>query len=622
MRNLIENLGVKITAILLSFLSVCVAAACVWGTLYMARKNYFTASKEELVQTAFENRAHSKVVDVYYYYLHNGLDIYGEDDLYYTVTDENGEVLASNYHNEPYFVSSFDYFTRDKQNTYENEDGKMITETEKEKLQVFIYIPEKTRDDMRTEKMIGILYDHRYTVIAVGCVAALSAVVCLIYLFCAVSHRRGGVIALNHLDRIPFDLLAAVCFVVLVPVLNFGIHGRFEEVDLLILVPVAYSAVLAFSLTFAARIKNQTLLRGTVIYRLCHWGGKGVRGAGRLFRKLPLVKKTLAVLAAVTAGGIFVVLIALFAAMEFGLPGLSVLLCLMFLVSLYALVLRVAIILQNIRFGGERIAQGDLEYKIDTTGMFGDFKEFAESLNHIGGGLQNAVNERMKSERFKTELITNVSHDIKTPLTSIINYVDLLKKEEPENEKTRQYLDVLDRQSKRLKKLTEDLVEASKASTGSLPVDFAPCEVGILLSQTVGEFDEKLRAAGLIPVLKLPEKPVTILADGRHLWRVFDNLMNNICKYSQNGTRVYLEVKRDGGKAVITFKNISRYELNVSSEELMERFVRGDRSRNTEGSGLGLSIARSLTELQNGKMELEIDGDLFKVNLIFDSKDV
>ena len=219
----------------------------------------------------------------------------------------------------------------------------------------------------------------------------------------------------------------------------------------------------------------------------------------------------------------------------------------------------------------------------------------------------------------RTELITNVSHDIKTPLTSIINYVDLIKKEKPENEKVKEYLDVLDRQSVRLKKLIEDLVEASKASTGNLTVYLTECEAGVLLSQTVGEFDERLRDAGLTPILNMPETPVKIMADGRRLWRVFENLMSNVCKYSLCGTRAYMELYEKDGKAFIVFKNISKCELNISGDELVERFVRGDTSRNTEGSGLGLSIAKSLTELQKGEMRIEVDGDLFKVTLIFDA---
>lgn len=233
--------------------------------------------------------------------------------------------------------------------------------------------------------------------------------------------------------------------------------------------------------------------------------------------------------------------------------------------------------------------------------------------------MSRAVEERMKSERFKTELITNVSHDIKTPLTSIINYVDLLEKEKLDNPKAEEYLEVLERQSARLKKLIEDLMEASKASTGNLAVHLERLEAGVFLVQTVGEFEEKTMASNLELLIQKPETPVYIMADGRHFWRVIDNLMNNICKYAQPGTRVYINLEVSGEEVLMTFRNTSRYALNISSEELMERFVRGDSSRNTEGSGLGLSIAQSLMELMNGKMELYVDGDLFKVVLHFSS---
>lgn len=224
----------------------------------------------------------------------------------------------------------------------------------------------------------------------------------------------------------------------------------------------------------------------------------------------------------------------------------------------------------------------------------------------------------MKSERFRTELITNVSHDIKTPLTSIINYVDLLQKEDIDNEKVREYLDVLDRQSSRLKKLIQDLLEASKASTGSINVELEELDAAVMLSQVAGEYKEKFEKNNLDLIIKNDVTPVMIQADGRHLWRVFDNLMNNINKYAQPGTRVYIDIIPKDSGAIITFKNVSATPLNISSDELKERFVRGDSSRNTEGSGLGLSIAESLMKLMNGTLELTVDGDLFKVTLEFD----
>ena len=223
----------------------------------------------------------------------------------------------------------------------------------------------------------------------------------------------------------------------------------------------------------------------------------------------------------------------------------------------------------------------------------------------------------MKAEHLKTELITNVSHDIKTPLTSIVNYIDLLEKEDIQPEKAKEYVDVLNRQAARLKKLTEDLVEASKASSGSLPVHLAPTDVNVLLSQLAGDYIEKLEGAQLEPIFHpAPSQPV-IQADGQLLSRVLGNLFSNICKYAMPGTRVYFESTADEKTVSLTFKNISKYELNIPAEELMARFVRGDRARHTEGSGLGLSIAQSLTELQGGTFRIEIDGDLFKAVVTF-----
>lgn len=273
--------------------------------------------------------------------------------------------------------------------------------------------------------------------------------------------------------------------------------------------------------------------------------------------------------------------------------------------------------LQELHAGSKRVASGDMSKPIDTSKMFWKFKEHGENINKVSDGIALAVEERMKSERFKTELITNVSHDIKTPLTSIINYVDLIKKEDVQDEKLQEYVDVLDRQSARLKKLIEDLMEASKASTGNLAVNLEECDVDVLLTQIIGEFEERLAKNQLEVVVDKPEHPVVMMADGRHIWRVIDNLLNNACKYSLAGTRVYVSLKQEKQEAVIVFKNISKTALNIPSDELMERFVRGDSSRNTEGSGLGLSIAQSLTELMKGSMKLEIDGDLFKVTLRF-----
>ena len=262
--------------------------------------------------------------------------------------------------------------------------------------------------------------------------------------------------------------------------------------------------------------------------------------------------------------------------------------------------------------------EGKCAEKLDEEKFTKSFKEVIKYINDISKGFEVAREEGIKSERLKTELITNVSHDIKTPLTSIINYVDLLKKENIENEKAKEYIEVLDNKSQRLKKLTEDLVEASKASSGNVKLNIEKINVVELLKQSIGEFEDKFKNKELEIISEYAEDEIYIKADNRYMYRIIENLFGNISKYAQEKSRVYIEVKRIEKKVRIDIKNISRERLNISSEELMQRFVRGDKSRATEGSGLGLSISKSLTELQKGSFEIKIDGDLFKVELEFD----
>lgn len=272
---------------------------------------------------------------------------------------------------------------------------------------------------------------------------------------------------------------------------------------------------------------------------------------------------------------------------------------------------------QSIRKGGKALAEGNLNYVTDTEHIPWDLRGLGVDLNAISKGMQKAVDQRIRSDRFRTELITNVSHDLKTPLTSIINYVDLLKKRNLADETARNYLEVLDRKSQRLKTLTEDLVEASKASAGVLPVERQRLETCQLVEQALGEYAEKLTAAQLTVVTRYPKEGAFILADGRHLWRILDNLLSNCAKYAMPGTRVYVDVVRKDGQVLLAVKNISADPLNLPAEELLQRFVRGDDARTGEGSGLGLSIAQSLTNLQGGKFRLQVDGDLFKACVIF-----
>lgn len=274
---------------------------------------------------------------------------------------------------------------------------------------------------------------------------------------------------------------------------------------------------------------------------------------------------------------------------------------------------------QQIKDGIKEIAGGSLDYKFPVKKFQGgDYQDMSKNLENIGSGLQNAVEKSMRDERLKTDLITNVSHDIKTPLTSIINYVDLLKRENFDDPKVKGYLDILEMKAQRLKTLTEDVVEASKVSSGSITLEFMDVDLVEMLNQTIGELSEKMEARQLTVVASLPEEPVIVHVDGRRMWRVLENIFNNAAKYAMPGTRVYADLKIEGNQTSFSLKNVSDQPLNFSSDELTERFIRGDVSRSTEGSGLGLSIAKSLTEMQGGKFELYLDGDLFKVTILFE----
>ena len=265
----------------------------------------------------------------------------------------------------------------------------------------------------------------------------------------------------------------------------------------------------------------------------------------------------------------------------------------------------------------QEISSEEGNTRISESGLFAINRQMAAAVNDLGDGLRHALQEQMKSERMKADLITNVSHDLKTPLTSIINYVDLLKREELHNEKANEYLEVLDQKSQRLKQLTEDLVEASRASSGNVVLDIRRIDVKELLMQTSGEFVERFEARGLQLVENFPQNPQYVDADGRRLWRIIENLFRNVEKYAMPHTRVYLDLINDGDRVAFSLKNISENPLNISPEELTERFTRGDESRSTEGSGLGLSIAKDLTEIQQGTFEIYLDGDLFKVTVSF-----
>ena len=488
--------------------------------------------------------------------------------------------------------------------------------------QMVVILPQNVGTDwnstdlyVQANTLLNFVYSMRYTALVTMFVSFIIGAAAFVFLMCAAGHRNGtDEIVTTVWDHLWLDVFAVGA--VLAEVFVFYVAAIF-----LINVDVAYlpfilfvTAVatlcmgwllLLFLLSFSVRVKLGKWWRHTLCYQLFRKIGQFARMIWENIGFLWKVILVMLVLAFFEGIGVLM----------FFNSDIALLLWLLEKLVLYPLVLWYCVQLNQLKNGTEKIAGGEPGYQISTKRMTGIFKEQGEQINHISDGMTHAIEERMKSERFKTELITNVSHDIKTPLTSIINYVDLLEKEDLHNETAQEYLEVLERQSSRLKKLIEDLIEASKASTGNLPVHLERLEAGIFMTQTVGEFEEKTKAAGLDLVIEKPETPVYIMADSRHFWRVIDNLMNNICKYAQSGTRVYINLEVKEAQVSITFRNTSKYPLNISSDELMERFVRGDASRNTEGSGLGLSIANSLMDLMGGTFRLYVDGDLFKVVL-------
>lgn len=463
------------------------------------------------------------------------------------------------------------------------------------------------------------LYRERYVLCGITAGLLIPALILLVLLCCTVGRVNGKDEAvLNPIHRIPGEI--ALIPIVLGFALGLsGLDGSFSYYQTA-LVGLGFSAAICapflvyFVTTLCARIKTHTLLHNTLCARLWRFirkAGKSATAAGAaVFLHLPLIWKVmgaylaLCILELIGLGLLFWgngILYFFWVIEKLLLGGIIAYVCMSFL---------------RLKSGAERISAGDYNTKVSTDHLVLEFKSTAETLNHIQDGINTAVESRMRSERLKTELITNVSHDLKTPLTSIVSYVDLLKQEPAGSPAAEEYLQVLDRQSARLKKLIEDLVEASKASTGNITVHAAPLDFSMMLGQALGEYNERLEKAGLTPVAKLPEAPVMISADGRLLWRILDNLLGNAVKYAMPGTRLYVTLTADT-HAIVTFRNISREPLDITPEELMERFVRGDSSRHTEGSGLGLSIAQSLAESMGGEFLLSVDGDLFKAAVVF-----
>lgn len=462
-------------------------------------------------------------------------------------------------------------------------------------------------------------YQYRYVAIGVLFGAAVLFAAAFTYLCYAAGRAPGGnAVHPGGLNRLPLDLYALgvgstviAGFWICGELLSGSSMEDFIPVAAVIaaMAAVVCLALVGFLFAFAAQVKAKDgfwwrrSLVGRVLrfcVRVLRWI---VQGISRFVKLLPLTWQWLLMAAAMGIMVLFAVTIRSGAAVLFAMA-----VCI-------AVVVYGACCFGKLLEGVRRMSRGNLGNKVSSVMMVGSFRDFATDLNALADVAVEAAKRQMTSERMKAELVTNVSHDIKTPLTSIINYVDLLQKAETQ-EQRQQYLEVLARQSQRMKKLIEDLVEMSKASSGAIACELTRVDAAETVNQALGEFADKLEQVGLIPVVRYPETPVGMVADGRLTWRVLSNLLSNVVKYAMPSTRLYIDIVRLEGRVLISLKNISREPLNVDAGELLERFVRGDASRNTEGSGLGLNIAKSLMERQHGQLQLLIDGDLFKATMI------
>ncbi len=434
----------------------------------------------------------------------------------------------------------------------------------------------------------------------------------IVYLIWATGHEKGKKeIQLNSIDKISYELVSIVIMFVIGMVMSFALASIESQIPQKILVSVfllcyliGYACLAVWVSTTIRRLKAKQFIRSFTTYKVCRWIKitiQKITDKENSNRKMTILYWGFVLISIILACTVW--------------SGIGFFILIAFWIWVYYKLLQYNKKVQNINEALRNIYEGNPNVKLNEEELEGTLKIMAKYINDIAGGFTNAIEQSLKSERLKTELITNVSHDIKTPLTSIINYVDLLKKQEINNAQIEQYIAILDKKSQRLKKLIEDLVEASKVSSGNVKLNMEIINLKELLNQTVGEFEDKLEKKNLKLEMDLPNENIRIKADNRYLYRVIENVFSNISKYALEGSRVYIKLEEQKDEVYLEFKNISKDKLNISAEELMQRFVRGDKSRYTEGSGLGLSIAESLTELQGGNFKIDIDGDLFKVEI-------
>ena len=619
--------GMKICAAVLSIVSCVVCLTGLYTTIYFYEQGFYRQGGGNYYETySCSNQVYHRADQVGWgYYPASCDDLAQEWDVQeyqetmdpaqtnfrFELYDQKGKLWsASTYNGENYGYHSTLYY-----DLYDS-DG-VTYQPDTIRVEAYVVDPLVADDEFsRQAQLMEKLVSMKEEVPIIAAVAGVVTIGTFVYLLCAAGRKKGEEgIVVGGLHRVPFDLLSAgmlplgvLCMAIM---WNCGYTALETGIGFTVALTGLYALALFYIMSFTLRCRAHNLWRGLLVCRTYRW----IKAKWLLlYRNLNCLWQSVVV---VSGFAFLTVIVGTFCILVY--DSSVVLLFWIYMLLAYLALLALAVIFQlqyrRVREGIRSIGAGEPVAQIDLEGLYGDLRRAAEELNQIQTAVQLAVEKQLKSERLKTELITNVSHDIKTPLTSIVSYVDLLKKQEIQDNTAQEYIEVLDRQALRLKKLLEDLLEASKASTGNISVNLAPLDAVELVKQVSGEYTDRLKEKGLELRLSLPEREMPVMADGQLLWRVFDNLLSNVHKYSQPGTRVYLDLLEKEGRMSVLFRNISAYSLNISGDELMERFVRGDSSRHTEGSGLGLAIARSLVELMNGHFEIAIDGDLFKAQV-------
>lgn len=623
MTKVTHNLGIKVICIFLVMITGITAFFSIVGILFAGESGIFSDQKKSYYDTPWcENTTYSYSDNVVRWYVDGAgpeeiaqLFSNGKTNFAFELYDYNGSLVTKSEKPEKIgLTTSYSFYYNealDANGEYAYFDNPVAYT-----VVGYVADPLSAPDNYwLTYRLYNLTMSLGYWLFLIALVSLLILAASFIYLLCAAGHRgESEEIILNVQDRIPLDIYLLLWFGITsltIGILSGGAYYGNLDVSRMMSVFFGFfileAMLLALIMTMSTRLKKGGWWRNALAYYVVKFIWQVCKAIlstiGDAIHALPSTWK-------VAVGWLVVSSIYLTSTYAAGVVMILNFVLLIVFCS-------VAAQWQKLSRASKQLSAGNLEYKVDTKRMFRSFRQHWEDLNNISEGIAIALNQKMKSERLRTELITNVSHDIKTPLTSIINYVDLLKKEELTGQASA-YVEVLDRQSRRLKKLTEDLVEASKASTGNIHCSLACTDIVELVQQAVGEYEEKLAASQLEAIISAPENEIVYgLVDGNLMWRVMSNLLSNACKYSQPNTRVYIQVKQNADQVFVTVKNISRDQLNIDPDELMERFVRGDSSRSTEGNGLGLNIARSLVDLQKGKFSLSIDGDLFKAQVRF-----